>query len=121
LTLEDGGEGDEDGVKNGVIVDPFAVGYVDPLVTNSASLSTGDSDSGAAVNASSCFISAANRKAHRPDGFFGNDNRMVGDDPTGRGYGLRRLFSNQQQEIAPPTPGRSRRPGPTHRVRRAGP
>jgi chitinase len=121
LTLEDGGGGDEDGVKNGVIVDPFAVGYVDPLVTTSASLSTGESDSGAAVNASSCFISAANRKVHRPDGFLSTAAGMVGDDPTGCGYGLHRLFSNQQQEIAPPTPGQSRRPGPTHRVRRAGP
>jgi hypothetical protein len=70
LTLEDGVPGDEDGVKNGVIVDPFGIGYVDPLVTNSASLSTGDSESGVGVDVSSCFISTANHGTRFLDGSF---------------------------------------------------
>ncbi|MFO7644454.1 MAG: fibronectin type III domain-containing protein [Desulfosarcina sp.] len=70
LIIEDGGPGDEDGVKNGVIVDPFTVGYVDPLVTNSASLSTGDSESGVGVDVSSCFISTANHGTRFLDGSF---------------------------------------------------
>lgn len=68
LTLEDGGPGDEDGVKNGVIVDPFGIGYVvDPLVTQSASLSTGESEPGVAVNSASCFIATATRGTFGPD------------------------------------------------------
>lgn len=54
LMLEDGGLGDEDGVQNGVIVDPSGIAYTDS--SDSASLSTGlgvasDSDNG-------CFITA---------------------------------------------------------------
>lgn len=56
LMLVDGGAGDEDGVENGVIVDPSGVAFTE---NDSASLSTigalSDSDSGG----SSCFISTA--------------------------------------------------------------
>jgi chitinase len=58
LILEDGGMGDEDGVENGVIVDPTGIAYEDPMTSDSASLSTG----GIATGGSSsryCFISSA--------------------------------------------------------------
>ena len=51
LMLTDGGAGDEDGVVNGVIVDPSGVAY--RTDTNSSSLSTGGASSGG-----SCFIGA---------------------------------------------------------------
>ena len=55
VLLEDGGMGDEDGIENGVIVDPAGIAYTDSVTSDSASLSTGgtsSSDSGG-----SCFIS----------------------------------------------------------------
>ncbi len=48
LTLEDGGEGDQDGVKNGVIVSPAALGY--------SSQSGGSSDSTDITEQTTCFI-----------------------------------------------------------------
>jgi hypothetical protein len=57
LILEDGGIGDEDGVENGVIVDPSGVAYVDSMTADSASLSTGGASAGGA-GGSQCFISA---------------------------------------------------------------
>jgi chitinase len=54
LILEDGGMGDEDGVENGVIVDPSGIAYV---ASDSAALSTG----GTSTDTSGynyCFISA---------------------------------------------------------------
>jgi hypothetical protein len=52
LILEDGGAGDEDGVVNGVIVDPSGVAYTE---SDSASLSTNGPASGVS-NGSECFI-----------------------------------------------------------------
>ncbi len=57
LILEDGGMGDEDGVENGVIVDPSGIAYVDPLTTGGDSLSAGGSSAGSS-SGSQCFISA---------------------------------------------------------------
>jgi len=54
LLLEDGGAGDEDGVVNGVIVDPTGVAYTTD--SDSASLSTGGSSSGS--SGGGCFIGA---------------------------------------------------------------
>jgi len=54
LMLEDGGAGDEDGVVNGVIVDPTGVAYTTD--SDSASLSTGGSSSGS--SGGGCFIGA---------------------------------------------------------------
>jgi chitinase len=48
ITMEDGGDGDQDGVENGVIVDPAGLGY---------SSQTADSMSYATTEQSSCFIS----------------------------------------------------------------
>jgi len=59
LMLEDGGAGDEDGVENGVIVDPSGIAYTDPETADSASLSTGGIPSGAS-SPHSCFISTVN-------------------------------------------------------------
>ena len=60
LVLEDGGQGDEDGVVNGVIVDPSGIVYEDSseetAPDDSASLSTADSSGGA--GGGGCFISA---------------------------------------------------------------
>lgn len=53
ITLEDGGDGDQDGVRNGVIVDPAGLGY--------SSRSGGSGSYGASDNASdetSCFINS---------------------------------------------------------------
>ena len=52
LMLEDGGMGDEDGVQNGVIVDPSGIAYTD---SDSASLSTGGLSSGGG-GGGGCFI-----------------------------------------------------------------
>jgi mevalonate kinase len=52
LMLEDGGMGDEDGVQNGVIVDPSGIAYTD---SDSASLSTGGVSSGGG-GGGGCFI-----------------------------------------------------------------
>ncbi|MBR9985933.1 MAG: hypothetical protein KFF68_08490 [Desulfosarcina sp.] len=57
LILEDGGMGDEDGVENGVIVDPCGVAYVDSTTADSASLSTGGASTGVS-SGGQCFISA---------------------------------------------------------------
>ena len=58
LVLEDGGIGDEDGVENGVIVDPSGIAYEEDSPTtsdDSASVSTGDASTGA--GGGGCFIS----------------------------------------------------------------
>ncbi|BBO66476.1 hypothetical protein DSCA_04060 [Desulfosarcina alkanivorans] len=57
LVLEDGGTGDEDGVKNGVIVDPSGISYTDPVSSDSASVSTGSASSDGG-GGGGCFISA---------------------------------------------------------------
>jgi chitinase len=60
LTLVDGGNGDEDGVENGVIVDPFGIAQTDTesAAPDNASLATGPPAS-AASGINGCFISAA--------------------------------------------------------------
>ena len=59
LMLEDGGAGDEDGVVNGVIVDPSGISYATETVeSDSASLSTGASASGSGGGGGGCFISS---------------------------------------------------------------
>jgi hypothetical protein len=56
LMLVDGGMGDEDGVENGVIVDPSGVAYT---VDNASFSTAGDSSSGSVSSDDrSCFISA---------------------------------------------------------------
>ena len=59
LVLEDGGVGDEDGVQNGVIVDPSGIAYEEESETSSenASVSTTDAASGDS-GSGGCFISA---------------------------------------------------------------
>ena len=57
LILEDGGMGDEDGVENGVIVDPTGLAYVDSTTSDGASLSTGGTSTGSS-GGNYCFISA---------------------------------------------------------------
>ena len=58
LVLEDGGVGDEDGVQNGIIVDPSGIAYEDESETSSesASVSTTDASSGDS-GSGGCFIS----------------------------------------------------------------
>ena len=57
LILEDGGMGDEDGVENGVIVDPTGLAYEDSITSDSASLSTGGTSTESS-GYNNCFISA---------------------------------------------------------------
>ncbi|MDX2454767.1 choice-of-anchor U domain-containing protein [Desulfosarcina sp.] len=57
MILEDGGMGDEDGVENGVIVDPSGIAYVDSMTSDSASLTTGGTSTGGS-GLNQCFISA---------------------------------------------------------------
>ncbi|MBC2710971.1 MAG: hypothetical protein HGJ94_08245 [Desulfosarcina sp.] len=66
LYLEDGGMGDEDGIENGVIVDPSGIAYTDSVVSDSASLSTGDGYPGVS-SSRDCFISAATHEMGRLD------------------------------------------------------
>jgi hypothetical protein len=68
LVLEDGGAGDEDGVENGVIVDPSGIAYADDVTADSASLSTGGGVSAGSGGGSSCFISAGIGDQRMPDG-----------------------------------------------------
>ncbi len=56
LILEDGGSGDEDGVANGVIVDPSGLGY--PISVASTASDGGASAAGG--GGGGCFISASN-------------------------------------------------------------
>ncbi|BBO75034.1 hypothetical protein DSCW_24510 [Desulfosarcina widdelii] len=58
LLLEDGGAGDEDGVVNGVIVDPSGVSSSTVANEDSASLSTGDTSSSGGGGGGGCFISS---------------------------------------------------------------
>jgi chitinase len=55
LVLTDGGPGDEDGVANGVIVDPTGVAYPDSTAAGGVSLTTGATSGGG--GGSGCFIS----------------------------------------------------------------
>ena len=57
VMLEDGGMGDEDGVENGVIVDPTGIAYVDAMTSDSATLSMGETSTGGS-GYNHCFISA---------------------------------------------------------------
>ncbi|MFO7713496.1 choice-of-anchor U domain-containing protein [Desulfosarcina sp.] len=68
LVLEDGGAGDEDGVENGVIVDPSGIAYADDVTADSASLSTGGVASAGSGGGRSCFISAGIGDQRMPDG-----------------------------------------------------
>ncbi|MBN2517197.1 MAG: hypothetical protein JXC33_14330, partial [Deltaproteobacteria bacterium] len=52
LTMIDGGVGDDDGVSNGIIIDPFALGSA-PLYSNPPDSTGGSSSDG---GSSSCFI-----------------------------------------------------------------
>jgi hypothetical protein len=56
LMLEDGGMGDEDGVENGVIVDPSGIAYTDST-GDGAAVATGGASSGGG-GGGGCFISA---------------------------------------------------------------
>lgn len=56
LMLEDGGVGDEDGVENGVIVDPSGISDTDSAISDVASVYTVDGSSGS-VSSNNCFIS----------------------------------------------------------------
>ena len=56
LILEDGGMGDEDGIENGVIVDPSGIASSESLAVDSASLSTGGTSS--SDGGGGCFISS---------------------------------------------------------------
>lgn len=61
MILEDGGVGDEDGIENGVIVDPSGIAYTDSMTSDSSSVSTG----GASADGSGgggCFISSGFRE-----------------------------------------------------------
>jgi chitinase len=55
LLLEDGGMGDEDGIENGVIVDPAGIAYTDSGTYDSATLTTGGTSTGGG-GGGGCFI-----------------------------------------------------------------
>jgi chitinase len=57
LVLTDGGPGDEDGIVNGVIVDPIGVAYPDSTTSEGVSLTTGATSGGGSGGGSGCFIS----------------------------------------------------------------
>jgi hypothetical protein len=62
LMLEDGGMGDEDGVENGVIVDPSGIAYTGSIAGDSAAVSTGNASAGGG-SGGGCFISAGMNNA----------------------------------------------------------
>ncbi|MCB2145406.1 MAG: PKD domain-containing protein [Deltaproteobacteria bacterium] len=55
ILLEDGGMGDEDGIENGVIVDPSGIASTELLATDSATLTTGGTSTGGG-GGGGCFI-----------------------------------------------------------------
>ena len=57
LMLQDGGMGDEDGVENGVIVDPSGIAYPDLSTGDHAAVATGGASTGGG-SGGECFISA---------------------------------------------------------------
>jgi hypothetical protein len=57
LTLVDGGSGDEDGVANGIIVDPSGVGYSVSTALDGAYVSTGTTSFDSGRDGLGCFIS----------------------------------------------------------------
>jgi hypothetical protein len=62
LMLEDGGIGDQDGVRNGIIVDPSGLGYSSQL---------GATSSGSAASGAGCFIdTASHSRQGRSAGVF---------------------------------------------------
>ncbi len=69
LILEDGGVGDEDGVENGVIVDPSGISRLDSLSSDSAAVPTGV-DSAGGSGGGGCFISAGTHDPGMPDSLF---------------------------------------------------
>jgi hypothetical protein len=76
LLLEDGGLGDEDGVQNGVIVDPSGIADTDSLAAESAAISTG-TDSAGSAGGGSCFISAGSQDLGALDAIFSNAAMLV--------------------------------------------
>jgi hypothetical protein len=76
LLLEDGGVGDEDGVRNGVIVDPSGIAYTDSLSPDSAAISTG-ADSSGGGGGGGCFISAGTQDLRALDSNFSNGAMLV--------------------------------------------
>ena len=56
VLLEDGGMGDEDGIENGVIVDPAGIAYPDSETSDSASLATAEATTSAGSGGGGCFI-----------------------------------------------------------------
>ena len=64
LMLEDGGQGDEDGVVNGVIVDPSGIAYTES--TNSTAVSTSDSSAASGSGSGSCFITVMDPSGGKP-------------------------------------------------------
>ena len=71
LTLVDGGAGDEDGVENGVIVDPTGIAYTE---SDSAAISTSGSSAGGGSGGGGCFISTSSSDP----GTFTNRSNWVG-------------------------------------------
>jgi hypothetical protein len=70
LILEDGGMGDEDGVENGVIVDPSGIAFMDSVTSDGALLSTGGASSGG--GGGGCFISTGARSLRMPGSVASN-------------------------------------------------
>jgi hypothetical protein len=62
ISLEDGGEGDEDGVVNGIIIDPSGLGYrAQSISTPDASDAVSNAD---ASGGGGCFISIATKNVN---------------------------------------------------------
>ena len=77
LLLEDGGTGDEDGIQNGVIVDPSGIAYTDSLASESAAIFSTGTNSVGSSGGSSCFISAGNQSLGALDTIFSNAVMLV--------------------------------------------
>ncbi|BBO85475.1 hypothetical protein DSCO28_60410 [Desulfosarcina ovata subsp. sediminis] len=62
LTLVDGGTGDEDGVANGIIVDPSGISSVDSDTASVSSSSESSSSSGGGGGGGGCFIATISQE-----------------------------------------------------------
>jgi chitinase len=68
IHLVDGGDGDDDGVQNGIIVDPSGLGY--PLATDGYSSQTSDSSTSSDASGG-CFISGSMTEGSGDNGTHG--------------------------------------------------
>ncbi len=96
MILEDGGVGDEDGVENGVIVDPSGIADTDSPTSEGASLSTGWASAGS--GGGGCFISIGTSGFSNSDSISSHAAMSLAMFLLGAGILLRHCMSAQSKK-----------------------